>query len=80
MMPCGSYSSLKHKHLFFKHALLVVADMKVGVKEVGKNSISGLDKFDNDECISVWWFQDHVCNHTNFLFPLAVVDFSGKMC
>ena len=51
---------------------------KVGVKEIGTNCIDGLCRYGNDECISAWSIQDHVCNYIVLLFMLAMVDYKGK--
>jgi hypothetical protein len=71
MMPWGTYSSLSHKHLFSKHALPVVVDRKVGVKEVGKNSIGGLDRFGNDECTSAWGHSRSFLQSYWFFVPIG---------
>lgn len=81
-MPWGTYSLIIHKHFFSKHALLVVVDMKVGVKEASKNLNHGLDRFGNDKCTSAWGIKGYVCSHTGSMFPLAMVEYNNgaKMC
>jgi hypothetical protein len=79
MMPWGTYSSLSHKHLFSRHALPIVANRKLGVKEVGNNSIGGLDSLGNDEFTSAWGIQYHFYNHIGFIFPMDMFDDNGDM-